>query len=120
MTEYEKEIVCDLAEYYHITDYRKVSPRTVYLLISGLREDSRFVMRLSGQEHSMDQIVNAMILDRLSVLCWQNTKDARKGRNKPKMLGEAMLKGKKESEAESFKAAEDFEAYRRNLLRKKQ
>ena len=77
------------------------------------------MMRLSEQDHTTDRIIQSMILDRLSILCWQNTKDGKKGRNRPKMLGETMLKQKTETDLTSFESASSFDEYRKKLVRNK-
>jgi hypothetical protein len=114
--EYETEITCDLAEYYGVHDYRKISPRILMMLISGLREDSRLVMKATGRDYNIAQLMQAFTVDRLSVLCWQKTKDGAKGKNKPKMLSDTMLKVKEETDIQAFNSADEFERHRREII----
>lgn len=37
----EEALICDLAETYHILDYKQLPLRTVAVLASGLRQDAR-------------------------------------------------------------------------------
>lgn len=60
-------VICDLAETYGIYDYRRLPPRTVAVLVSGLREDARIVRKISGAEDTpsvTDQLL-AIIADRM-------------------------------------------------------
>ena len=119
LKEYEDEITCDLAEYYGIYDYRKLSPRYLITLLVGLREDSRLVLKITGRSYSMSQIMQAYIVDRLSVLVWQKTKDGAKGKNRPKLLSEMMLKSKDETEIQAFNSADEFERHRKAIIERR-
>lgn len=59
----------------------------------------------------------AAMLDALNILAWQNTKDAQKGRNRPKSVYAAMTQEPPEEAVQSFESAEDFEKYRSEILR---
>lgn len=85
-------------------------------LICGLREDSRLVMKVTGRDFSISQLMQAYTVDRLSTLCWQNTKDGAKGKNKPKMLSDIMLKGKEETDIQAFNSADEFERHRKEII----
>lgn len=89
------------------------------MLIVGLREDSRLVLKVTGRSHSMSQLMQAYTVDRLSILCWQNTKDGAKNKNKPKMLSDIMLKTKEETDIQSFDSAEEFERHRKEILERR-
>ena len=43
-----------------------------------VRENSRIKMLMSGQKASTEIMLMSAIVDRLSLLVWQNTEDARK------------------------------------------
>lgn len=120
MNEYEEVITCDLAEYYGVIDYRTISPRILMMLIVGLREDSRLVFKVTGRRYSISQLLQAYTVDRLSVLCWQKTKDGAKGKNKPKLLSDIMLKVKEETDIQAFDSADEFERHRRQILESRQ
>lgn len=109
-------LICDFAETYNIYDYKRLPLTMVASLALGLRDNSRIKMLMSGQKVNTEILLMASIVDRLSVLVWQNTEDARKNRNKPKSILEMLESSDKESETISFTSGEDFTKYRQSLL----
>lgn len=85
-------------------------------LVFGLSPDSRVKMAISGQKLPTDLILLAGILDWLSLLVWMNTKDASKGKNKPKSLVEEITKPEKKDDLVKFNSVAEFEAARAKLL----
>ena len=114
-------LICDLAEYYHVYDLRKLPPETVAVLACGLPQESRIMKILSGITYDMQQLMMASILDYLATLTWFQTKDGHKNRNRPKSYVE-MLTGKKKEEKEevSFRSPEEFERERQRILQRLQ
>lgn len=106
----EDALICDLAETYHVFDWRSLPVKTVVTLACGLDADSRIMMLLSGQRWKTSTIMQAAIVDRLSLLCWAQSKDAAKGRNRPKMILDAInAEQKKEPQkTKGFRSGEDF------------
>lgn len=104
----EEELVCDLAETYHVLDMWALPIKTVATLAVGLREDSRIWMKVAGMNYKADFIVKAAILDGVRTLVWQNSKDGTKGRNQPKPIIEEMEKRKAKDNIVSFSTPEDF------------
>lgn len=107
-------MICDLAETYHIFDYRGLSPSEVAVLVLGLRDDSRVKRKLSGNKLTLEQTFMAMMVDSLRYLCWTNSKDAHKGRPYKEKSVLKTLNGdyeKNKDELESFETIEEFEAY---------
>ena len=107
-------LICDLAETYHVYDYKALPVSLVASLVIGLREDSRIKMKLSGAKAPSEIILLASIIDRLSVLVWMQTKDAQKGRNRPKSLMSLLFP--KETKTTVYKTGEDFEKARKKLI----
>lgn len=70
-------------------------------------------MRLSGLSVSYDTILLAGILDGINFLAWSKTKDAEKGRNRPKQIL-SMLLGNKEK-LQTYATGEEFEKARKKL-----
>ena len=104
-------LVCDLAETYGIFDYRAVPVKLLATLASGLREDSRIKMRLSGGKVPRRDLLLAAAVDRLSLLVWSMSEDAKHGTNRPKSLVAAFMDETEDSgDVEAFDSAEDFEA----------
>ena len=77
------------------------------------------MLKITGRDYSMSQIMQAYIVDRLSVLVWQKTKDGAKGKNKPKLLSEIMLKSKDEAEIQAFNSADEFERHRKAIIERR-
>lgn len=74
----EEALECDLAETYHIYDYRALDPDRTALFSIGLRENSRIKMKLSGQKYPLETILLACAVDRLSLWCGANLKMQKK------------------------------------------
>ena len=110
----EDILKCDMAETYHIyvTDWYDPPFPVSYLadLAVGLKGDSRIKIKLSGHRLSQDQMLKAVMVDKLAALVWQNTKDGHKGRNFPKSVYRILegLDEKKKDDFEEFETIEDF------------
>lgn len=70
-------------------------------------------MKVSGQKVSTDRLMLGNIIDQLNILIWSKTKDAEKGRNKPKPIFGDLYK---ENNISVFNSSEEFEAERNRLL----
>ena len=101
-------MICDLAEVYHIFNYRELSPKLVATLCFGLRDDSRVKMKLSNSKITLTQLLLARAVDELSFQSWAKTKDGQKNRNRPESVLKMLLEEKKEDEVLSFTSPEDF------------
>lgn len=111
-------LICDLAETYHIYDYKKLPLTQVAIFAIGLKDDSRIKMKMSGQLVPLETLLLAGISDRLSVLLWSQTKDGQKGRNMPTMVLDTLtLKQEKTSDVIVFSSGEDYESKRNDLLK---
>ena len=119
----EDALICDLAETYHIYDYKRLPLISVAVFSLGLRENSRIKMKLSGSKISLEQSLLASIADRLGILIWQKTKDGSKGNNVPKSILATLngeIKEEEESEARLFISGEEFLKERAKLLGKEE
>ena len=87
----ETALICDLAELYGVYDYRALPLKTVAALSSGLREDSRIRMKLNGRKITIETMLMASAVDRLSLLWWAQTKDGHNNKNQPDMLLDILL-----------------------------
>lgn len=113
----EDALICDFAETYHIYDYRQIPASTAATLACGLRPDSRIKLKMANKPIGVNEMLLAGIIDRLSILIWQNTKDAANGVNFPEsMLGKMLGRRSVTGEVEAYESAEDFEAARREVL----
>lgn len=103
----EEAFICDMAETYHIFNYKEVKVSLLAILAKGLRPDSRIKLKLANEEFSLNTMLMIGIHDRLSLLVYANSKDAAKGINKPKLLIDKLRKN--ESEYSVFDSPEEFE-----------
>lgn len=116
----EDALVCDLAETYQIYDYSQLPLLKVAVFACGLREDSRIKQKLSKQLVSIDTMLLAGIVDRLSLSLWIQTKDGQKGVNRPKSVVDQLTQKEEKGEREHlvFSSGEEFEKYRKEFFAK--
>ena len=115
----ESALICDLAETYHIFDYRSLPTRMVATFAAGLKEDSRIKMAMSKIKYPFDTLLIAAILDNLNQRTWAMSADAKSGGNRPqsilnKLFGEA-YQGQDQTQT-GFESGEEFERARREIL----
>jgi len=104
----EGALICDFAETYHVLDWRKLPVRLAATLAAGLPETSRIRMKMAGIKTTTQLLMQAAMVDRLSLLIWMQTKDGQKNRRRPKSIA-AMLSGEEaRSEVQAFDSEEEF------------
>lgn len=104
-------LMCDLAETYGIFDIRALPASVLATLSVGLRDDSRIKMKMAGEKIPRQDMMQAAMVDRLSLLLWAKTKDAQHGMNRPKSLLEILTSPpQKSGGTQGFDSPEDFEA----------
>lgn len=84
-------LLCDLAETYGIFDLTALPVPTVAMLAVGLRDDSRIKTSLSGCRVPRRDLLLAAAVDRLSLLVWGMSEDAKRGTNRPESLVAAFM-----------------------------
>ena len=102
----EDALICDLAETYHIYDYRSLPVKLVATLSAGLRDHSRIKLKAIGSPVDLDTIMLAAVADNLSMIRAGFSKD---GRTKPYLFTEA-IQGETKPKVKGFKTAAEFEA----------
>lgn len=112
------KLICDLAEVYHILDWRKVPGRTLGALVAGLGPETRIGMQLAGIRATPDHIILGRIYDAVNLLLYSYTKDAKSGANKPESYADKFIIALDEDkdEYEAFTDAEAYEEARRKIL----
>ena len=115
----EEALICDLAETYHIYDYKQLPLSKVAVFSCGLRENSRIKMKMSGQSLPLETLILAGIQDRLSIGIWFKTKDGQKGKNKPKLVLDTLSQKPQEKKELVFNSGEEFEKARQTLIKGK-
>ena len=108
----ETALICDLAETYGVMDYRALPLKTLAALSSGLRDNSRIKMAMTGQKITTDTALLAAAVDRLSLLWWAKTKDGYNNVNQPESLLLRLIgKGEEQKkDYETFDSPDDFNA----------
>ena len=106
-----------MAQVYGVYDWHSLPLKTVATLAAGLPEDSRSVRAATGQAVDLKTMLLAAITDRLSILIWQQTKDAQKGKNKPKMILDTLGKDNTANEVKAFASGAEFEAARQRFFK---
>lgn len=115
----EEALICDFAETYGIYDYRRLPLKTAAILASGLRDNSRIKIKLSGLNAAPEMILNAAIADRAGMLVWMQSKDGAKNRNRPASILDKILNPeKKKEDVTTFATGQDFEDEWNRLLGK--
>ena len=95
----ENALICDLAEVYHIYDYRSLPVRLVATLAAGLGPNSRVYQKLAGQTVPTDTLLLAMLVDDVRAMVYGT-----KGKHVP------------ERKERIFKTGADFDKARAALL----
>lgn len=114
----EGALICDLAETYHIYDYRQLPLKMVAVFSVGLRNNSRIKMKMNNQPVELDTLLLAGISDKLSTMMWWQTKDGQKGVNRPDSLVDVITNTQtKEKNVIAFSSGEDFTNRRNELLK---
>ena len=106
---------CDLAETYGIYDFERLPLLKAATFSCGLLDNSRIKMAMSGMRVSMETLLLASAVDRLSFIAWSKTEDAQNGNGRPKSIVNAIL-NPQESDTETFTSADEFERMRQQLL----
>lgn len=119
MAKGEEEVICDLAETYHIFDYKRLPPSLVATLVVGLDSNSRIKRKLSGAKLTLEQSLLALLVDGVNIQIWQRTKDGSKGKNKPESLYKKLmgLNSVQKEELKSFKTIDDYERWYKAKMR---
>lgn len=119
----EDILKCDMAETYHlyIVDWYDPPFPISYLadLAQGLNEDSRIKRKIINKKLTLAESLQAIMIDKLSILIWQKTKDGAKGRNIPESIYRKLegLEKKPKDELQSFRTEEEFMEWYNSKMR---
>lgn len=106
--------ICDMAETYHIYDYKGVPGRYLGTLAAGLGPNTRIGRKLNGVRGDVTEVLLAQILDGVRWLCWAQTEDAKKGRNRPNSVASEFFKEEDKNKYKSLTIVE-FEKIRQKI-----
>lgn len=104
LAHHKSELICDLAEYYHILDYRRVPGRLLGTLAVGLRADSRIGMLREGIKADTSTIMLVKLYDILMQVF------SAKGKSPEPLLNKFIVepKEKKNEKPMTFKSPDEF------------
>lgn len=104
-------MICDLAETYHILDYRRVPARLLGTLICGLGENSRIQRAMSGQQCTLEALLSAKLLDAVVALGYGLS-----GQKKtPPSVADLLVERQRKSRG--FDSVAEFEAARDRIIK---
>lgn len=106
----EDALICDLAETYHIFDYRLQPLNLVATLSAGLKDDSRIKMKMANIPVSQEILLLASIADRIEFFRYGFADS--KNTDKPTSIVESLYGVKKGNKngIVGFDSAEEFKA----------
>ena len=119
----EDLLKCDMAETYqiYVIDWYNPPFPISFLadLAQGLDENSRIKKKIINRKLTLTESLQAIMIDKLSILIWQKTKDGAKGRNMPESLYRKLegLDKEAKDELQSFASEEDFWEWYNNKMR---
>ena len=111
-------LTCDMAETYGVLDWHTLPLSLAAVLAAGLRENSRIRMKMSGARADPETMLLASITDRVGLLVWQNTEDARHGRGCPPSVFNLLLgiESAQSGPVTGYATPEEYEAARARIL----
>lgn len=109
-------MICDLAQTYHVYDFRALPLRTAAALASGLPITSRVMSKQTGLKVPVDIYLLSQAVDLLNVIRWMLSEDGSRGTNFPELSSPSLVE--KEDDLEYFDSPEDFEAFRASIFTK--
>lgn len=109
-------MICDLAQTYHVYDFRALPLRTAAALASGLPITSRVMSKQTGLKVPVDIYLLSEAVDLLKVIRWMLSEDGSRGTNVPELSSPKLIE--KEDDLEYFDSPEDFEAFRASIFTK--
>ena len=110
-------LVCDLAETYGILDYKALSVPLLATLASGLRDNARIKMKMSGQQISVDTMLLAALVDHMAMSVWMRSENAQKGRDKPQSVLALLTGQEQEEKSVGFATPEEYERKRAEIIK---
>ena len=110
------ELICDMAETYHIYNIYALPVSLLATLASGLRGNSRVVMKLNGMEDVPLFLMIAHIADDLKMFDYSFSDDAKHNRNAPPLFTDEIF-GKEKPKKDGFNSGDDFNDWWQNTVK---
>lgn len=112
----EDSLICDLAQYYHVFDYRSMTAESVATLAAGLPEDSRVMRKILKCNVSKSELMLAAIYDDLNFYLYSMTQNAKYGINRPASIAEKWLNITEQKENMAFDSVNSYEKAKQRIL----
>lgn len=109
---YEDDVICDMAETYHIFSYKKHKPSFIATLLNGLKDDARIVMRLTGVTADTKTRLLAMIADFIRAL--NGSFDGEEGTS----IYDTFIRTQERKKTTGFNTVEEYENRRNEIITK--
>lgn len=109
-------LICDLAETYHIYDYRRLTVQQLAVFSLGLDNRSRIKRKMQGITCDLDEMYYALIIDSINSLTYAYAlAHGGKQAEKPVSIYNSLVQRakKKASDIRAFDSIEAYEAYRK-------
>lgn len=114
----ESALICDLAETYHIYNYRDYDADYIAILATGLGPNSRILKKITGVDVDTTDLLLARIFDQLNMLIWMNTEDGQNNKNQPDSLADMIIGNNNDDKnIIAFDTVEQFEIERQKILK---
>ena len=102
----EDALICDLAETYHVFDYRSLPIKTAATLAAGLRDNSRIRLKAAGVPVGLDSILLAQIADRVEAFRYGFTDH--KGKEPESLVKILLGEDKKDTDTRTFDSGDEL------------
>lgn len=113
----EDAFICDMAETYHVFDWRSLPIKLVATLATGLSQESRINKIRANAKIDLQTALLARLVDDVAWLKWAQTEDGQKNRNRPKSVLQSLIEEKKPEESyKTFSSTEEFDEWRRGWI----
>ena len=112
----EDSLICDLAQFYHVFDYKSMTVELVATLSAGLPEDSRIMRKLSKRNISKSELMLAAIYDDLNAYLYSMTSNAKHGINRPASIVDKWLNITEQRENMAFDSVNSYEKAKQRIL----
>ena len=110
----ESALICDLAETYHIFNYKELPCNMVALFSVGLRNDSRIKMKMNHREYPLETDLMALIVDNLVIMNWRQSGETG---NRPQLIYNQLHRIENDNnDIITFNSSHDYEKKRKELL----
>lgn len=105
-------VICDLAETYHLLDYKSIPVELLATLCAGLHDDSRIKLKLAGLRRIAPVFAYVHMADTLTVILHAITGS----KSTPKLYEEIMIDKQLTKKTTGFSSIEEFEKARQRFL----